>query len=969
MSLQTLNDENFLVDLTAESCDFLFTPPEPTGRPSILRASQKENLPPKSAGKSMKVTFQTPMRDPQTRRIMSPSTVTKPESLFSLDDCTQALEQLHLSAANTSSLNPEVPTVSSTTDSSACPEEDAPVRSLGAYSIDFDNLDAFNPFMSTKMMQNSPVKDFPESVADSGVHSAPEAVADAAEISIQGLEALRASEISESPVTVQFGCSADACNTSGKSSLDDTVPLTSDVAEVSSVSEAAVEGDKMEALEKELCPNTDQPGQEPRSTALVTEAAPAIVDEAPKPEVPSSPPVPKATYSFDPDQLDSIDPFNTGGSKLQNSPKKTVSEENGGKAEPVKLEFDFGGGDAPPRKPPPKKLGKRPPLKTGPKKPAVTKEAVPETPKQQEPSKPPEEDVLVPKAAYNFDWDKFDDPNFNPFGCGGSKIGASPKVANSTITEQSPTQVENTTDLPLEEKLEANKSTVVEPAKAIEKVGFGSLDWSGCSLREEGEMFEGSDDFDVGVDAEQGQGDSSDISGVLAHMFGVLAFSPTVVAPPLKGEFFFEDTIQEAPKAEETPASVSIQESSRADRVEDTNAVVEQVSPVLDEMAVQSCTELIDSKDDLSNRQTSLAAGFGSDLEMEFRPAEEVDFMPATEFEGFSQPIEIDYLEKFGSTSFKESALRKQSLYLKFDPLLSQSPKKSTVSDGDLMCGLPLHSSADLFGALPEPPFKVTPTLETEEKPKGLDLLGTFTVADTAPLIPETGCLVSAPDPFLLPYDVGAIVEVLKYSQKDMDAAIEAVRQEVQEKELEVLEWKNKHEKLFLEYAEMRKIIAEYENTIAQILEDAQRQKEMGKIELNKVLQEKQQVQNDLNSMEKSFSDLFKRLEKQKEVLEGYRKNEEALKKCVEEYLVRIKKEEQRYQALKAHAEEKLNRANEEIAQVRSKAKAEATALQATLRKEQMKTQSLERTLEQKAKENDELTKICDDLILKMEKI
>ncbi|NXN33722.1 TACC3 protein, partial [Nycticryphes semicollaris] len=62
-------------------------------------------------------------------------------------------------------------------------------------------------------------------------------------------------------------------------------------------------------------------------------------------------------------------------------------------------------------------------------------------------------------------------------------------------------------------------------------------------------------------------------------------------------------------------------------------------------------------------------------------------------------------------------------------------------------------------------------------------------------------------------------------------------------------------------------------------------------------------------------------------------------------------------------------RANEEIAQVRNKAKSEIAALQASLRKEQMRIQSLERTLEQKTKENDELTKICDDLILRMKKI
>ena len=36
--------------------------------------------------------------------------------------------------------------------------------------------------------------------------------------------------------------------------------------------------------------------------------------------------------------------------------------------------------------------------------------------------------------------------------------------------------------------------------------------------------------------------------------------------------------------------------------------------------------------------------------------------------------------------------------------------------------------------------------------------------------------------------------------------------------------------------------------------------------------------------------------------------NEEALKKCAQDYLARVKQEEQQYQALKIHAEEKLDR-------------------------------------------------------------
>ncbi|KAG8536460.1 hypothetical protein GDO81_026308 [Engystomops pustulosus] len=98
MSLQILNDENFGSDITAESSDFLFTPPG-TGRPSILRPSQKDNLPASALPKSMKVTFQTPRRDPQTRRIVTPAGANKQENVFTLDDCAQALEQLSLSSA------------------------------------------------------------------------------------------------------------------------------------------------------------------------------------------------------------------------------------------------------------------------------------------------------------------------------------------------------------------------------------------------------------------------------------------------------------------------------------------------------------------------------------------------------------------------------------------------------------------------------------------------------------------------------------------------------------------------------------------------------------------------------------------------------------------------------------------------------------------------------------------------------
>ncbi|XP_054839449.1 transforming acidic coiled-coil-containing protein 3 isoform X2 [Eublepharis macularius] len=349
--------------------------------------------------------------------------------------------------------------------------------------------------------------------------------------------------------------------------------------------------------------------------------------------------------------------------------------------------------------------------------------------------------------------------------------------------------------------------------------------------------------------------------------------------------------------------------------------------------------------------------------------AENEEFRSPTEVLGVN--MELDYLEQFGMASFKESAWRKQSLYLKFDPLLTESPKKISPHATEMVPTVPA-----LLGQCTEiPTHEITPK-ETKNFFK-MNLLGTSPDLGKAsidiPTTSDTSQFFSAPVP------TEAIIDVLKYSQKDMDAAVEKIKNEmnavvkklaseVQEKQEEVLEWKSKYDKIYTETQEMGKILVGFEGTITQLVEESQNQKDLAKQELQKVLDEKQQLLCDLNSMEKSFAELLKRSEKRKEAIEGFQRNEEALKKCVEDYATRIKKEEQRYQALKAHAEEKLSQANGEIAQVRSNAKAEVMALQASLRKEQVKIQSLESLIEQKVKENDELTTICDDLILRLEK-
>ncbi|KAM9859689.1 transforming acidic coiled-coil-containing protein 1 isoform 2-T2 [Aulostomus maculatus] len=204
-------------------------------------------------------------------------------------------------------------------------------------------------------------------------------------------------------------------------------------------------------------------------------------------------------------------------------------------------------------------------------------------------------------------------------------------------------------------------------------------------------------------------------------------------------------------------------------------------------------------------------------------------------------------------------------------------------------------------------------------------------------------------------------------SEMDKAAVLTMIREEIITKEIEVNEWKAKYEESRAEVMEMRKIVAEYEKTVAQMIEDEQQQKTLScSKSVRQLTLERDQALADLNSVERSFADLFRRYENMKGVLEGFKKNEEVLKRCAQDYLIRIKQEEQRYQTLKVHAEEKLDKANEEIAQVRAKANAEGVALNASLRKEQMKVESLERAVLQKNQEIEELTKICDELIAKL---
>ncbi|KAK3756255.1 hypothetical protein RRG08_035315 [Elysia crispata] len=225
------------------------------------------------------------------------------------------------------------------------------------------------------------------------------------------------------------------------------------------------------------------------------------------------------------------------------------------------------------------------------------------------------------------------------------------------------------------------------------------------------------------------------------------------------------------------------------------------------------------------------------------------------------------------------------------------------------------------------------------------------------------------------------LVQVLRYSQTDWNKLKQELELSFQatllnkerewstllgerDKRLEQAQEANR--KLKQTNEDMRTVVAEFEKTISQL----QAEKERHKLDLNKTTTElehdRDQAIEDLQSVESAFSDLHRRYEKSKGIIEGFKKNEEQLKHHVEELQAKLKKSEAKLQSLRSQAEEKLDRANEDIEQIKRSTKSDVARLEAALKKSEIRICTLEESLHRKEKENEELTAICDELIAKV---
>ncbi|KAL0178264.1 hypothetical protein M9458_027158, partial [Cirrhinus mrigala] len=355
--------------------------------------------------------------------------------------------------------------------SGAYPDDDMPVQSRGAYTLDLDNLEAINPFQGSSKMQNSPPKS--SALPESWISELVESDTNVAPVSAPQAEVPEVTDtaLDETlPFVPSVENSLAECS-ANISSAEGTVILKTD----------NIENSTTDAEESDMTEPEKAPQQIP------------ILEDPP--EAQDSPLPPGGTYNLDFDNLDSLNPFQTGGSKIPNSPligkasvvsdpplpsqevkrepelsvqtpdvptssdtsmppqENSMATEGSSTAPPKEnqmlLEFNFDDGAEVKRKPPPKRLGVKRPAgaKSVTKKPVAqaTEKKEPE-PKQLSPKNPEETepvDIPTSKGSYTFDFDKFDDPNFNPFGTK-AKMGNSPPrgVQTSPVLMKAPAPVQ-----------------------------------------------------------------------------------------------------------------------------------------------------------------------------------------------------------------------------------------------------------------------------------------------------------------------------------------------------------------------------------------------------------------------------------------------------------------------------------------------------------------------------------------------
>ncbi|XP_031336478.1 transforming acidic coiled-coil-containing protein 3-like isoform X3 [Photinus pyralis] len=156
------------------------------------------------------------------------------------------------------------------------------------------------------------------------------------------------------------------------------------------------------------------------------------------------------------------------------------------------------------------------------------------------------------------------------------------------------------------------------------------------------------------------------------------------------------------------------------------------------------------------------------------------------------------------------------------------------------------------------------------------------------------------------------------------------------------------------------------EHNYRKILEDYEKALTKKSDNLQKVNEEHETVTKHLANLELAFSDVHQKYERCKQIILGYKSNEDTLRQALALSEENLLKSEQKYESLKAHAKAQIEKSNQEVLMMRDNYDGEVNKLNAVVKRLDIKNASLIDLLDQKNKECAALAALCDEVTGKM---
>ncbi|KAG5325303.1 TACC1 protein, partial [Pseudoatta argentina] len=358
------------------------------------------------------------------------------------------------------------------------------------------------------------------------------------------------------------------------------------------------------------------------------------------------------------------------------------------------------------------------------------------------------------------------------------------------------------------------------------------------------------------------------------------------------------------------------------------------------------------------------------DPSLEF--TEETDQFVSATPEFFQDPSTFDFLLA-RSNSTHTNRLRTESLYVKFDPLVSNT---SMLPQGNATINEEKNDKNE--SPLPDVGTpKRNPAIAAIDRLLFYSPLPNATVQKSEEVQEKNEQPVEEPKsdaPLIDHIDMSKELELVRTTVLQLEEELEKQKKEHEvELERQKVVFQEKINKLQAQMSQeiktktqMTVVVEEYEKSISRLLTERERDRTSFEQDKIKLQEELQAANHHLTNTEAAFNDVHQKYERLKGVVSVYKNNETVLKESIQENVETIKTLETRYDQLKEHAMAQLEKANLELDGIRKQNEAETVKLHAMIRKAELKSNSLAELVEQKSKENKELAKILDEVIARV---